>query len=107
MVLRRVIDMRIKTIAAGMMLVLFGASAGSAQQARRATPGYLGIRFEEIVTRGDGDNSDRIVVREVSKESPAEKAGIKVEDEIVRINGMVTTNGPALGAPATTAVLER
>ena len=95
--------MRIKTFATGMMLVLCSATASSAQQAKRAAPGYLGIRFEEIVTRGDGVNSDRIVVRQVSKESPAEKAGIKVEDEIVRINGMVTTNGK-FGAIARTLV---
>jgi membrane-associated protease RseP (regulator of RpoE activity) len=87
------------------MLVLFGASIGSAQVIVRGSgsPGYLGIRFEEIVTRGDGANSDRIVVREVSKNSPAEKAGIKVEDEIVRINGLVTTNGK-FGAIARTLV---
>ena len=41
----------------------------------------------------DAGNSDRIVVKEVSKDSPAEKAGIKVEDEIVRINGLSTANG--------------
>ena len=77
------------------MLVLIAATAGQAQVIRRgASPtGYLGIRFDEIVTRGDGGNSDRIIVREVSKDSPAEKAGVKTDDEIVRINGLSTANG--------------
>ena len=74
---------------AGLMLVVLGASAGQAQVIRRGpTPtGYLGIRFDEIVTRGDGGNSDRIIVREVSKDSPAEKAGIEIGDVILSWNG--------------------
>ena len=80
---------------AGALLVLATAAAGNAQVivTRGGPAGYLGIRFDEIVTRGDAGNTDRIVVREVSKDSPAEKGGIKVDDEIVRINGMVATNG--------------
>jgi len=87
--------MRTKAITTGLMLVLIAATAGQAQVIRRgpSPTGYLGIRFDEIVTRGDGGNSDRIIVREVSKDSPAEKAGVKTDDEIVRINGLSTANG--------------
>lgn len=83
--------MTIRSITVGIVLVLLGTSTVAAQQSRRV-PGYLGIRFEETVRRGDV-NSDRIVVREVSKDSPADKAGLKVEDEIVRINGLAATDG--------------
>ena len=87
--------MRTNAIMAGLLFVALTATTGDAQIIRRGSSptGYLGIRFDEIVTRGDGGNSDRIVVREVSKDSPAEKAGIKVEDEIMRINGLSTANG--------------
>lgn len=55
--------------------------------------GYLGIRYEAEVQRIGEKTTERIVVREVSKDSPAEKAGLKGGDEIVRINGLITGNG--------------
>ena len=55
--------------------------------------GYLGIRFEEIVQRNGERSTERIMVREVSKDSPAAKAGIQAGDELIRINGLVAGNG--------------
>ena len=74
-----------------------GFSTASAQriEIRRAgsePSGYLGIRFNETFERGQ-NNVDHVIVREVSKDSPAEKAGLKTGDEITRINGLSTGNG--------------
>lgn len=55
--------------------------------------GYLGIRYEEEVQRTADKTTERIIVREVSENSPAEKAGIEAGDELVRINGLMTGNG--------------
>lgn len=55
--------------------------------------GYLGIRFEESIQRTGERSTERIIVREVSKDSPAEKAGIQAGDELLRINGLMAGNG--------------
>ena len=87
--------MKLKFIAlASVAVSLLSVPAAGGQQVRKAAqhPGYLGIRYEETVQSGPGGTQESIVVREVSAKSPAEKAGLKPNDEIVRINGM-------LGAP--------
>ncbi|HEX6559886.1 MAG TPA: PDZ domain-containing protein, partial [Longimicrobiales bacterium] len=72
---------------------LLGAAPAHAQQAtKNVRSGYLGLRFEEVMERGD-QTGDHVIVREVSRESPAEKAGVQSGDEIVRVNGLVPTNG--------------
>jgi membrane-associated protease RseP (regulator of RpoE activity) len=81
-------------------LALVASSAGAtAQEIRKApasAPGYIGIRFEEqaIITPGAAEkNKSSVIVRDVSKDSPAERAGLRAGDEIVRINGMSVANG--------------
>ena len=56
---------------------------------RRDVPAaYLGISFGETVERMGDSQKQSIKVQEISKDSPAEKAGMKVGDEILRVNGM-------------------
>lgn len=78
------------------------ASADAQQPGKTARAGYLGLRFEEVAERDD-QTGDRIMVRDVSRDSPAEKAGVQVGDEILRVNGLVPTNGK-FGALARTLV---
>ena len=79
------------------MATTFAVSAAEAQVVytrKSVNPaGYLGIRYEEEVVRNGTNTSERIVVREVSKDSPAEEAGIKAGDELIRVNGLTTGNG--------------
>jgi membrane-associated protease RseP (regulator of RpoE activity) len=80
-------------------LALVASSAGAtAQEIRKApAPGYIGIRFEEqaiIIMPGAAEkNKSSVIVRDVSKDSPAERAGLRAGDEILRINGMSVANG--------------
>lgn len=76
--------------ATALALVFAIVTIGDAQTRK---PGYLGIRFAETVIRSDAERTDRVVVEGVSKDSPAEKAGVQTGDEIVRINGLGATNG--------------
>lgn len=56
--------------------------------------GYLGFRFTETTSMGSNQaRVDKIIVGDVLKDSPAEKAGLKAGDEIMRVNGLVATNG--------------
>lgn len=83
--------------------VLFGlALLGSAVQANAqetrtggVRPGYIGIRYDDhFEVFVPGNRSDgKVIVKAVSKDSPAEKAGLKVGDEILRINGLSAANG--------------
>lgn len=68
-------------------------AAPSMADAQTRKPGYLGIRFKEQVSRVNEDRNERVVVSEVSKDSPAEKAGVKSGDEILRVNGLIASNG--------------
>jgi membrane-associated protease RseP (regulator of RpoE activity) len=83
----------------GLMLgcALLGSVEASAQEVfvRTVSPnsGYLGIRFDGMRVFSDDERSDRVVIREVSKGSPAEKAGLREGDAIIRINGLSPANG--------------
>lgn len=82
----------------GLALMASTADA-SAQQTRKTTasPGYLGIRFAErdfvIPGAAEKNHSNTITVNGVSKDSPADKAGVRAGDEILRVNGMSVANG--------------
>lgn len=75
---------------------LLGAAPAAAQEAIIRTSlqsGYLGIRYDDTQIWRGGDNSGKVVIREVSKGSPAEKVGLRAGDEILRINGLSAGNG--------------
>ncbi len=76
--------------------LLGGAGEAGAQDSKTQTarPGFLGIRYDEslVVVNGRRDPSN-VVVRDVSENSPADRAGIRAGDEIVRINGLDARNG--------------
>src|SRR5262249_28543431 len=55
-----------------------GGGGGRRRGQDSAKPGYLGVRGSE--------ESDRAVISEVVPESPAEKAGVKVGDVILKFN---------------------
>lgn len=79
-------------------VVLLGSGAQAEAQKTTVTTrvhsGYLGIRYDEdrIIVNGQ-ENPAKVIVKEVSKDSPAEKAGIRAGDEILRINGLAVANG--------------
>ncbi len=70
------------------------AEAGAQEKSQTARPGFIGIRYDEslIVVNGRRDPS-KVIVRDVSENSPAERAGLRAGDEIVRINGLDARNG--------------
>jgi membrane-associated protease RseP (regulator of RpoE activity) len=76
---------------------LLGSVEASAQEVyvRTVSPnsGYIGIRFDGMRVFNDDERSERVVIREISKGSPAEKAGLRAGDEIIRINGLSPANG--------------
>ena len=59
----------------------------------RVQSGYIGIRFDEERIINNGNSSSRVVIGGVSKGSPADNAGLRVGDEILRINGLNAGNG--------------
>jgi len=65
------------------------ATGGSATTAR--TQGYLGIALGDRTDGGSG-----AVITEVQADSPAEKAGLKVKDIVVAINGTTVTGQGSL-----------
>lgn len=72
--------------------LLNGAGAAQAQSAA-AKAGYLGIGFKDQRFVSAAQSNAQVLVRDVLKDSPAAKAGIKAGDEILRINGMSAANG--------------
>jgi membrane-associated protease RseP (regulator of RpoE activity) len=76
---------------------LFGSVEASAQEiyVKTVSPnsGYIGIRFDGMRVFSDEERSERVIIREVSKDSPAEKAGLRAGDEVIRINGLSPANG--------------
>jgi C-terminal processing protease CtpA/Prc len=84
-----------KTIALMFGMALFAGAGQSSAQEVKAKPGYIGIRYDahyEIFLPEQRSNG-KVIVKDVSKDSPAEKAGVKAGDEIIRINGMSAANG--------------
>jgi membrane-associated protease RseP (regulator of RpoE activity) len=87
-------------------LALLGSADATAQETRTVTvrPGYIGIRFHEenfLSSAQSSSNRAQVVVKDVSKDSPAAKAGIRTGDQILRINGLSVANGK-FGAVART-----
>lgn len=69
-------------------------ATGAAAQHTRKPAGYLGIYSGESIVNINGTVREQTVtVNDVYKSSPADKAGVKAGDEILRINGMDATNG--------------
>lgn len=96
-----------RVIIAAAIALSIGATQADAQvvYSRRSAPtAYLGIGFGETVERTGGTQKESIKVQEVSKDSPAEKAGLKIGDEILRVNGMAATNGKFSALASTLAV---
>src|SRR3712207_2539263 len=81
-------------LAAGLALVS-AATTASAQTIYRSAQasGYIGLRFDDVTQATSGKTTSRVVIRDVSDDSPASKAGLRAGDEIVRINGLAATNG--------------
>jgi S1-C subfamily serine protease len=52
-----------------------------------AKRGMLGIGFDYTSTTRDGKTTATLLVKDVFKDSPAERAGVKIGDQIVRIDG--------------------
>lgn len=77
------------------------ATANAQVWERHINPGYLGIRFDNSMTVTNGTTTSTITVREVMKDSPAEKAGMKAGDVVIRIDGREPNgdNGFNLGKP--------
>jgi membrane-associated protease RseP (regulator of RpoE activity) len=81
------------------LVLLGGATQAPAQETKvtSARPGYIGvdIGMHELLWVGpiEQNRQAQVIVRNVSKNSPAEKAGLKTGDEIMRINGMSVANG--------------
>ncbi|HUP88895.1 MAG TPA: PDZ domain-containing protein [Longimicrobiales bacterium] len=78
------------------LILIAGYAASANAQVRtvyigREKGGYLGIRFRETTTIDNESRTDRVMIAEVSKDSPAEKAGLKSGDEVLRVNGLVAS----------------
>lgn len=85
-----------KSIVLAVTLVVGSAAQTHAQVRTMAIiseKAYLGLKFSEQSVVSNGVRTDRVVVADVMKDSPAEKAGLKANDEILRVNGMIATNG--------------
>lgn len=92
-----------------MALALSAASAATADAqvvySRRTGPSaYLGISFGETYEKSGDTQKESIKVQAVSKDSPAEKAGVKAGDEILRVNGLAASNGKFGALAGTLAV---
>lgn len=87
-----------KTVGLMLGLALLGSAVQASAQEAKVTvsrPGYIGIRYDaqfELIMPENRSNG-KVIVKDVSKDSPAEKAGVKTGDEIIRINGMSAANG--------------
>ena len=66
----------------------FAVNANAQVWVGRTNSGYLGIRFDDTMSFNNGESKATLTVREVMKDSPAEKAGVKAGDEVLRINGL-------------------
>lgn len=69
------------------------AQGGSSRGSAAVKSGYIGIRFQDERFVSGATSNMRVLVQDVSKDSPAAKAGIRAGDEILRINGLSAANG--------------
>ncbi|HEX6609388.1 MAG TPA: PDZ domain-containing protein, partial [Hyphomicrobiaceae bacterium] len=89
--------------------LLGGVADAAAQEYRALTRfnhgAYMGIRYksERVISSDREQNKTSIVIDDVSKGSPAEKAGLRAGDEILRINGL-SAGGGKFEAVASTLV---
>jgi membrane-associated protease RseP (regulator of RpoE activity) len=84
---------KITLLTIGLVMLGSVASASAQESKNAARSGYIGIRVDEMAMFSPAGSNQQVVVRDVSKGSPAEKVGVKTGDEIVRINGMSAMNG--------------
>ena len=90
---------RIKLLLLGLAVFAAGSEAVAQERERVTITGfhtsnaYLGIQYKEEREVSDGHTSGTVTIAAVSKDSPAEKAGLRAGDEIVRINGLTAANG--------------
>lgn len=96
--------MKVLGVALAIALVATATADAQVFSTRKGGPsGYLGINFGETVKRNGNGSREQIKVNGVMNGSPAQKAGVKTGDEILRVNGMVATNGKFRALAATLA----
>jgi C-terminal processing protease CtpA/Prc len=71
------------------LIVLMSLGASQSKEAPKPKPGYIGIQIAE------GEQKGSIVVRTVQTDSPAEKAGLKGGDRLIRIDDATPTDIPS------------
>lgn len=57
-------------------------------QGRPTAPGWVGLKFREIPREAPGQTGPRVLVYAVYPGSPAEEAGLRAGDRILRLNGV-------------------
>jgi len=73
----------------GITALLALPAAANAQRDRAESPrrGWIGVRPSFNFTIVNGQRSERVIVIDVVEDSPADRAGVRPGDRIVRING--------------------
>lgn len=87
---------RILSVVAGTLIAVSGAAGVAAQNvvlSRTQQPrAYLGFSYEEVLMGPRGNRTTAIVVREIVEDSPAERAGLAVDDTVLSINDIRVSN---------------